>query len=94
MKLKEISWGPAGDADEVCIYTNGHVPPDGFLEAIRCLTTSDVPDDTRSALTPQDVKHTRFRPMSPSEARSMGYDHGVMEAEEEHRGYPVTAVYL
>ena len=95
MKLKEICFGPDGDADEFCIYANGHLPIGDFLEAVKSFNSSDVPPDVRCALTEGDVRHTRFRPMSPSEARGMGYDHGVMEADEEmHRGYPVTAVFV
>lgn len=96
MKLKEIAWGLAGDTSgEICIYANSHLPIAEFLEAVKSFNSSDVPHDVRCALTKGDVRHARFRPMSPGEARSMGYDYGVMEADEEmHRGYPVTAVFL
>lgn len=96
MKLKEIAWGLAGDTSgKICIYANGHLPIADFLEAVKSFNSSDVPAESRCALTESDVRHTRFRPMSPSEARSMGYDYGVMEADEEmHRGYPVTEVLV
>ena len=70
--LREIPFGPAGDADEVCIYDNGHLDPTEFLVAVREMKGSDVPDEVRAALKVEDVKHIRFRPMSPSEARRSG----------------------
>jgi len=90
--LRELPWGPSGDADETCIYDNGHIDPVEFLSAVRAMTCTDVPQDTRDALVASDVQHIRFRPMSPTEAQSLGYDSGVMETETG--GYLVTAVML
>lgn len=93
MNLKEIPFGtPAYDADAYCIYTNGHVDPLVFLDAVRAMKGSDVPEDARAALTVEDVEHIRFRPMSPTEARENGLTSGVFQTETG--GYPVTAVRL
>jgi hypothetical protein len=93
MKLKEIPFGtPASDPDGYCIYTNGHVDPEKFLEAVRSMRESELPDDARAALTMEDVQHIRFRPMSPTEARGHGLDWGVFTTEIG--GYQVTAVML
>jgi hypothetical protein len=92
--LREIDWGfYAGGDNKTCIYDNGHIDPEEFLQRVRGMTGSDVPDDARAALTVEDVVQSRFRPMSPTEARSWGCDSGVMEAEEGC-GYPVTWVAL
>lgn len=93
MKLKEIPFGtPVGDPDGYCIYANGHLDPVAFLDAVKGWEQSEVPDDVRAELTAEDVKHIRFRPMSPTEARSNGLSWGVMQTESG--GYPVTAVKL
>lgn len=92
--LREIEWGiQAGDCNKTCIYDNGHIDPVEFLERVREMEWTDVPDDARAALTVEDVTHSRFRPMSPTEAYSWGSTSGVMEAEDG-RGYPVTWVAL
>lgn len=93
MKLKEVPFGLNDYCDEICIYTLGHKDPSEFLKAVRSFAKSDVPQDARDALTVEDVEHLRFRPMSPSEARSWGCGSGVMETIEP-RGYGVTAVKL
>lgn len=93
MKLREIPFGtPIDDPDGYCVYTNGHVDKPSFLEAVKIMTGSDIPEDARGALELEDVEHIRFRPMSPSEARGNGLTWGVMETDEG--GYPVTAVKL
>ena len=91
-RLREIPFGPCGDADETCIYDNGHIDPEEFLRAVREMKGSDIPDEARAALTVADVQHIRFRPMSPTEAKSQGYDFGVMKTKVG--GYPVTVVML
>ena len=92
--LREIEFGIcAGNFNKTCIYDNGHIDSSEFLKRVREMKRSDVPQDAREALTILDVEHRRFRPMSPSEARSWGCDSGVMEAEDG-RGYPVTSVTL
>ena len=93
--LREIEYGPymGGERNQICIYDNGHIDPGEFLKRVRGMTNSAVPDDARAALIVDDVIHSRFRPMSPSEARSWGCDSGVMEAEDGC-GYPVTQVVL
>lgn len=90
MSLREIPFGPCGDADQTCIYDNGHLDRHEFLALVRELHSSDTPAEARHALNPEDVQHIRFRPMSPTEARHMGYTSGVMRTEKG--GYPVTAV--
>lgn len=93
MKLREIPFGtPIDDPDGYCIYTYGHFDKAAFLEAVKSMTGSDIPDDARAALELEDVEHIRFRPMSPSETRSNGLTSGVMETLQG--GYPVTAVKL
>jgi hypothetical protein len=93
VKLREIPFGtPIDDPDGYCVYTNGHVDKTAFLEAVKVMAGSDIPDDARGALELEDVEHIRFRPMSPSEARGNGLTWGVMQTED--RGYPVTAVKL
>ena len=93
--LREIEFGYyAGEAqNKICIYDNGHIEPSEFLGRVASFSSSCVPLDARLALTAGDVKHTRFRPMSPSEARRWGADYGVFEAEDG-RGYAVTLVLL
>lgn len=92
--LREIEWGPcAGACNKICIYDNGHIDPEKFLEQVRTMSGSDVPLEARASLSVDDVKHSRFRPMSPTEAWSWGADSGVMDAEEG-RGYAVTWVAL
>ena len=93
MKLKEIPFGtPIDDPDGYCIYTNGHIDKLTFLESVKTMTGSDIPEDARGALGLDDVEHIRFRPLSPSEARNNGLTQGVMQTDEG--GYPVTAVKL
>ena len=92
--LREIPWGVCGmDYDQICIYDNGHVDPALFLNRVREMKGSDVPEDARAALTVADVDHVRFRPMSPTEASNAGVKSGITEAEEG-RGYAVTRVIL
>ena len=95
-RLREIEYGLcAGDGmNKTCIYTTGRLDPKEFLQLVANLAGSDVPLDARQALTEDDVEHTHFRPMSPSEAKSWGGDTGVMVAEPGHRGYEVTRVVL
>jgi hypothetical protein len=85
--LREIQWD-----DSLCIYTNGHLDPAEFLDAVRAMQHSDVLYEDRAALTVEHVEHVRFRPLSPYEARSIGCDWGVMRTDVG--GYPVTAVVL
>jgi len=93
MKLREIPFGtPIDDPDGYCLYTNKHVDKAAFLEAVRTMVGSDIPEDARASLSLDDVEYIRFRPMSPTEARSHGITWGVMETETG--GYPVTAVKL
>ena len=93
IKLKEIPFGtPVDDPDGYCIYTNGHIDPATFLDAVKSMTNSDIPDDARAELTLDDVEYIRFRPMSPTEARKKGLHWGVFQTETG--GYPVTAVKL
>ena len=91
--LREVPWGISDDCEEVCIYDNGHIEADAFIQSVVAFASSDVPKDTRETLTAEDVQYLRFRPMSPSEARAWGCTSGVMKAEGG-RGYPVTAVIL
>jgi hypothetical protein len=86
--LKELPWGE----DQMCIYTNGHVAPIGFLRAVKEFQASDISKDARNALVLDDVKHTRFTRMSPSECSCRGLDWGFWE--QEHGRYKVTAVWL
>jgi len=88
MKLKELPWGE----DQVCIYANGHVGPIGFLAAVKTFSGSDIPQDARDALVLDDVKHTRFTRMSPSECAGLGFDWGFWEQKDGR--YKVTAVFL
>lgn len=93
LKLREIPFGtPINDPDGYCIYTNGHVDPVAFLEAVRSMKGSNVPEDARAELTIEAVEHIRFRPMSPTESRNNGLNWGVFQTETG--GYPVTAVKL
>jgi hypothetical protein len=93
VKLREIPFGtPIDDPDGYCIYTNGHVDKTAFLEAVKVMSGSDIPEDARGALELEDVEHIRFRPLSPSEARGSGLTSGVMQTNEG--GYLVTAVKL
>lgn len=93
LTLKEIPFGtPIDDPDGSCIYTNGHVDKSAFLEAVKDMADSDIPEDARGALELEDVEYVRFRPLSPSEARASGLTWGVIETGEG--GYPVTAVKL
>lgn len=93
MKLREIPFGtPIYDPDGYCVYTNKHVDKSAFLDAIKTMIGSDIPDDARDALTLEDIEYIRFRPMSPTEARGHGITWGVMETEDG--GYPVTAAKL
>ena len=95
MKLKEIPFGtPIDDPVGYCIYTNRHIDQSEFLEAVKAMRISEVPDDARHALTLDDVRHTRFRPLSPHEAKGWGLTWGVMEVSDGEVGYPVTAVNL
>ena len=93
MKLREIPFGtPIDDPDGYCIYTNGHVNKTAFLEAVKVMPGSDIPEDARGELALEDVEYIRFRPMSPTEASGHGITWGVMETDKG--GYPVTAVKL
>lgn len=86
-KFREIEWGYS-----TCIYCLGHADPGEFLERLRAESGLDTPSDAIEALQLSDVMHIRFRPMSPSEAKSHGYDWGVMETKRDNCGYKVTAV--
>jgi hypothetical protein len=88
VKLKELPWGE----DKTCIYTNGHVGPIAFLKAVKEFAESDIAQDSRDALALDDVKHTRFARMSPTECRSRGFDWGFWQRHDGH--YKVTAVFL
>jgi hypothetical protein len=91
--LREIEWGIyAGGNNKLCIYDNGHIPWDEFIARLKEFKT-DVPQENIDEVTEKEVQHIRFRPMSPSEARSWGADSGVVVAEEGI-GYPVTMVIL
>ena len=90
--LREILYGLNADSDKVCIYDIGHIDPAEFCARVRAWSGSEVPQDARDALTVDDVEHTRFRNLSPTEARQYGFDHGVIDTL--HGGYPVTAVCL
>lgn len=93
--LREIEWGPCGgDRNKTVIYDNGHEDPESFLRRVVADKSLDTPLDARKALKTSEVLQTRFRSMSPTEARSWGVDHGVMECESETRGYPITMVEL
>jgi len=87
--LREICFGLAG---ETVIYDNGHQDKDKFLAAIKTWGQSDLPDDAIDSLTVDDVEHTRFSPMSPTQARCRGFDYGVLLTIAG--GYPVTMVKL
>jgi hypothetical protein len=92
--IREIGWGYNASDDESCIYDNGHLDRAKFITDIQLAPGLDTPKDVLIRLTVSDVKHMRFRPMSPSEAKAWGGDWGVMDCTEEGRGYPVTAVIL
>ena len=93
--IREIGWGYNENEGKVCIYDNGHLDKAKFITDIEINAKRlDTPLDVLIHLTVEDVQHLRFRPMSPSEAKSWGADWGVMECTEEGRGYPVTAVIL
>ena len=93
--LREIEWGlPGTDHTKLCIYDNGHIDPSRFLERLRAFNSSSVERCFRDQITADQVTHSRFRPMTPNEAREWGADSGVMEAEDGHKGYPVTLVIL
>jgi hypothetical protein len=86
--LREISWND----EKYCIYALGHMDKAEFLNEVRNLKGSEVEQEFRDELTTEDVQHQRFRPMSPPEARSRGYDYGVMTTKEG--GYAVTSVLV
>jgi hypothetical protein len=88
MKLKELPWGE----DQTCIYVNGHVGPVHFLQAVKAFAGSDVPQESRETLILDDVKHTRFTRMSPTECASKGFDWGFWEQKDGR--YKVTAVFV
>ncbi len=93
MKIKEIPFGtPIDDPDGYCIYTNGHVDPVAFVEAVKSMQASEVPNEARAEITVANVEHIRFRPLSPTEAKGSGLTWGVLETKDG--GYPVTAVKL
>ncbi|MGA7791821.1 MAG: hypothetical protein WCA19_02205 [Candidatus Acidiferrales bacterium] len=88
MKLKELPWGE----DQTCIYVNGHVGPIHFLASVKAFLASGVPQDARDALVLDDVKHTRFTRMSPTECARQGFDWGFWEQKDGR--YKVTAVFI
>lgn len=90
--LREIEWGIHEWDHKLCIYGLGTIEPTRFLDMVRNLAGSGAPQDVRDALTPDEVRHMRFRPLSPSEARERGLDWGVLETEEG--GYQVTSVIV
>jgi hypothetical protein len=90
--LREVPWGLTGDPEEICIYDNGHIDPAEFLARVRAWDASDIAQADRDALTVDDVRHVRFCPMSPTEARQRGLDYGVIQTLDG--GYPVTVVIL
>lgn len=93
--IREIGWGYNENEGKVCIYDNGHLDKAKFITDIEINAKRlDTPLDVLIHLTVEDVRHLRFRPMSPSEAKRWGADWGVMECTEEGHGYPVTAVIL
>jgi hypothetical protein len=93
LKLKEIPFGaPIDDPGGYCIYANGHIDPLAFLDAVRSMKSSETPNDVRMRLTTEDVKHLRFRPLSPTEAKRNGASCGIYETETG--GYPITAVKI
>jgi hypothetical protein len=92
--IREIGWGINDNDGKTCIYDNGHLDKAKFITDLELAKHLDTPFDVLIHLTVDDVKHMRFRPMSPSEAKNWGADWGVMDCTEEGRGYPVTAVIL
>ena len=92
--LRELEWNAGLSRSQTVIYDNGHIDPEKSLALVREAAWMDTDEGCLAALTVADVKHTRFRPMSPSEAKSRGYDTGVMLVGEgeSYRGYPVTMV--
>ena len=92
--LRELEWDTGMSQSRIVIYDNGHIDPEKFLALVRGTTWLNSDKACLSALTIADVKHARFRPMSPSEAKSRGYDTGVMQVGEgeSYRGYPITMV--
>jgi len=48
VKLREIPFGtPIDDPDGSCIYALGHVDKAEFLEAVKVMRDSDIPEDAR-----------------------------------------------
>ena len=94
--IREIAWGYDECDGKVCIYDNGHLDKAKFLTDIELFADHlETPRDVLVHLTIDQVKHLRFRPMSPSEAKNWGADWGVMDCTGEgNRGYPVTAVIV
>ena len=92
--IREIGWGINESDGKTCIYDNGHLDKAKFITDLELAKHLDTPLDALIYLTVEDVKHMRFRPMSPSEAKNWGADWGVVDCTEEGRGYPVTAVIL
>ena len=92
-RFREIEWGVSAGFGGTCIYDNGHIPADLFLISVKAAKHLDTPMDVREDFKVDEVQYLRFRPMSPSEARNWGCDHGVMEADGQ-RGYPVTAIKI
>lgn len=95
MKIREIAWDIGGSHEKTLLYASGKFPPDAFLAECR-KWSCDCGNDLLEPLKDSDVQYLRFRPMSPSEAKSRGYDTGVMDCtgEPNYRGYAVTAVFV
>ena len=91
--IREIEWGQCAGEGGSCIYDNGHIDKTDFLKMLRESCHLDTPADVLCDLDESRVVHTRFRPMSPSEAKNWGGDYGVMQADGQ-RGYPVTAIFF
>jgi len=95
MKIRCVIWQEEG----YCFYTSGHVDKATFLAAARASDAGDIPDSAWDCYTPEDVNYEWFRNMTPYEAKSLGYDSGVMpmpKPEKRKRGaaYPVTSIIV
>ena len=64
-RLREACSAP--DSIDYCVYANGHVDKTAFLEAVKVMPGSDIPEDARGELGLEDVEYIRFRPMSPTD---------------------------
>jgi hypothetical protein len=98
LDIRYLDW----TGDTCAFFTNGHVDISTFIEEVKPVIEREMGPSLLEEDEPdwKDVQHTWFRMMSPSEAKSHGYDYGFMQVREDpgkrKRGgpWPVTLLVL